>query len=71
MALCRLVVLGFRKALEACDLWLLREEETTVYNREYFGSTWDGVFRQWREQQAEEQAKAQAEAAAEDEGAGA
>lgn len=46
------MVLGFRKALEACDLWLLREEETTEYNREYFGSTWDHVFHEWREEQA-------------------
>ena len=65
------MVLGFRKALEACDLWLLREEETTVYNREYFGSTWDGVFHHWREEQAEEQAQAAAAASAEGESPGA
>lgn len=50
--LIRLVVRGFRKALETSDLWLLRKEETTDYNRHQFANKWEEALKQWRSEQS-------------------
>lgn len=39
---------GFRKALETSDLWLLRKEETTDYNRYKFANKWEEALKEWR-----------------------
>ena len=68
---CRLVVRGFRKTLETSDLWLLRKEETTDFNRSVFAPQWEPVMRQWREQQAELEAAAKQKDASRPSGNGA
>lgn len=52
LSLIRLVVRGFRKALETSDLWLLRKEETTDYNRNQFADKWEEALKQWRSEQS-------------------
>ena len=47
----RLVIRGFWKALETSDLWLLRKEETTAYNRNLFAQKWEEAVKQWRTEQ--------------------
>ena len=47
----RLVIRGFWKALETSDLWLLRKEETTDYNRNLFAQQWEEAVKRWRTEQ--------------------
>ena len=46
---------GFRKPLEAVDLWLLRREETTDANHELFAPVWQGELSKWQALQEEKQ----------------
>lgn len=46
------MIQGFRKALETSDLWLLRKEETTDYNRGLFQRVWEEALNKWRAEQA-------------------
>lgn len=44
----RLVIWGLRKPLSAADLWLLRQEESTVFNRNHFAPNWKLAIHKWR-----------------------
>ena len=52
----RLVIRGFRRTLRTSDLWLLRREETTEFNRNLFAHRWAVALRKWRTEQEKVQA---------------
>ena len=51
------MIRGFRKALLTTDLWLLRKEETTDYNRSLFADKWEEAMKRWRAEQVATEAE--------------